>query len=86
MGVAERLDRTLLGKIRCLLSNSRLRKSFWAEALTYASHLINNLPLSGIGGKTPMKIWSDKAASNYDMLKVFDCPVYFHVNNGKLEP
>ena len=79
--MAERLDRALLRKIRCLLSNSRLRKSFWAEALTYASHLINNLPLSAIGGKTPMKI-SDKAASNYDMLRVFDSPVYFHVNDG----
>jgi len=33
-GVTERFNRTLLEKIRCLLSNSGLSKTFWAEAMT----------------------------------------------------
>jgi len=84
--VAERFNRTLLDKIRCLLSNRGLKKSFWAEAMTYASHLINRLPSSVIGGKTPMKIWSGKVATDYDMLRVFGCPPYYHVSDEKLEP
>jgi len=55
-GVAEKFNRTLLEKIWFLLSNSGLNKSFWPETITYASHLINRLPSSAIGGKTPMEI------------------------------
>jgi len=84
--VAKRFNRTLLEKIRCLLSNSRLNKSFWAEAMTYSSHLINRLPSSVIEGKTPMEMWSGKATTNYDMLSVFGCSVYYHVSDGKLKP
>ena len=85
-GMAERFNRTLLEKIRYLLSNSELNKSFWAKAMTYASHLINRLPSSMIGGKTLMEMWSCKAAIDYDMLRVLECPAYYHVSDGKLEP
>ena len=34
---------SLLEKVRRLLSNAQLDKSFWAEAIVYASHLINGL-------------------------------------------
>ena len=40
-GVAERMNRTLLENVRCMLSNAGLDKKFWAEAVSYASHLIN---------------------------------------------
>jgi len=68
-----------------MLANSGLNKSFWAEAVTYVSHLINRLPSSAIGGKTPMLIWSGKPAIDYDMLGAFGCPVYYRVSDGKLE-
>ena len=83
---AERFNRTLLEKIRCLLSNSRLNKSFWAEAMTYASHGINRLSSSIIRGKTQMEMWLGKDAIDYNMLRVFGCPAYYHVSDGKLEP
>jgi len=85
-GVTERFNRTLLEKIRCLLPNSGLNKIFWADAMMYASYLINRLSLSSIGGKTLMEMWSSKAASNYDMFRVFDCLAYYHVSDEKLEP
>ncbi|PAM64485.1 hypothetical protein CEJ63_19730, partial [Acinetobacter baumannii] len=50
-GVAERMNRTLLEKVRCMLSNAGLGKEFWAEAVTYACHLINRLPSTAIGGR-----------------------------------
>ena len=28
----------------------------------------------------------DKAASDYDMLRIFGCPAYYHVSDGMLEP
>ena len=55
-GVAERMNRTLLEKVRCMLSNAGLDKKFWAEIVSYASHLINRLPSAAIGGKTPIEM------------------------------
>ena len=42
-GVAERMNMTLLEKVRCMLSNAGLSKNFWAEALAYACYLINRI-------------------------------------------
>ncbi|KAH9752745.1 Integrase catalytic domain-containing protein [Citrus sinensis] len=85
-GVAERMNRTLLEKVRCMLSNAGLDKKFWAEAVSYTSHLVNQLPSAAIGGKTPMEMWSGKHAQDYDSLRIFGCPAYYHVKNGKLDP
>ncbi|KAH9733924.1 retrovirus-related pol polyprotein from transposon TNT 1-94-like protein [Citrus sinensis] len=82
--VAERMNRTLLEKVRCMLSNAGLDKKFWAETVSYASHLVNRLPSAVIGGKTPMEMWSGKHAQDYDSLRIFRCPAYYHVKDGKL--
>jgi len=79
------MNRTLLEKVRCFLSNAGLMKFFWADALIYASHLINRLPSSAIEGKTPMEVWSAKAAQDYDMLRIFGCPAYYHIKEDKLD-
>jgi len=34
-----------------------------------ASHLINGLSLTAIGGKTPLEIWSEKAAQEHDLCR-----------------
>ncbi|KAH9679291.1 retrovirus-related pol polyprotein from transposon TNT 1-94-like protein [Citrus sinensis] len=83
--VAERMNRTLLEKVRCMLSNVGLDKKFWAEVVSYASHLVNRLPSAAIGGKTPMEMWSGKHAQDYDSLRIFGCPTYYHVKDGKLD-
>jgi len=44
------------------------------------------IALSGIGGKTPLKVWSGKAAQDYDSLRVYGCPSYYHVRKDKLDP
>lgn len=85
-GVAERMNRTLLEKVRCMLSNAGLDKAFWAEAVSYASHLINRLPTAANEGKTPIEVWSGAPATDYDSLHVFGCPAYFHVKESKLDP
>jgi len=54
-----------------MLSNAELSKNFWAEVLAYACYLVNRLPSSGIGGKTPLEVWSEKTAPDYDSLRIF---------------
>jgi len=66
------------------LSNARLDKSFWAETIVYASHLINELSSTAIESKTPLDIWSGRAAQDYDLLRVFRSPAYFSNKDGKV--
>ena len=71
--VVKLMNLTLLEKVQCLLSSSELKMTFWAEALTYSLHLINRLMSAVIGYKTPLDIWSGRAASDYGLLRVFGC-------------
>ena len=59
-GVVERMNRTLLERTRCLLSNAGLNRSFWGEAINTACFLINRTPSTAIGLKTPIEIWIGK--------------------------
>ncbi|KAL2230687.1 UNVERIFIED_CONTAM: Retrovirus-related Pol polyprotein from transposon TNT 1-94 [Sesamum indicum] len=59
-GVAERMNRTLLEKVRCLLISSGLPKSFWGEAVLTTAHLINMSPSVPLSGKTPELMWNGK--------------------------
>ncbi|KAG7558728.1 Integrase catalytic core [Arabidopsis thaliana x Arabidopsis arenosa] len=84
-GVAERMNQTLLERARCMLSNAGLEKRFWAEAVNTTCYLINRGPHTGILCRTPTEMWSSKSA-DYSNLKIFGCTVYYHINEGKLEP
>ena len=35
----------------------------------YDSHLINELSSTAIGRKTPLEVWSEKAAQDHDLLR-----------------
>ena len=70
--MAKEVVRSLLEEVRRLLSNAGLNKSFWAEATEYANHLMNRS--TAIGGKTPLKIWSGKAAQDHGLLREFGSP------------
>ena len=50
----------------------------------YASHLINGLSSTVIGGKTPLEVWSGKTAQNHDLLWEFESPAYFSAKDGKV--
>ena len=53
--------------------------------MAYACYLINRLFSSAIGGKIPIEAWSGRVAQDYDSLRVFDCPTYYHVKEDKLD-
>jgi transposase InsO family protein len=84
-GVAERMNRTIISKARCMLSNSSLSQKFWTKAASTACHLINCSPSTAIDKKTPLEVWSS-SPYDYSQLRVFGCTAYAHVDNGKLEP
>lgn len=82
-GLVEMMNRTLLERVRCMLLNAGLPKSFWGEAVTTAAYLINRSPSSAIKFKTPMEMWNGKPA-DYSNLRVFVCKAYAHIKQDKL--
>ncbi|KAH9722896.1 Integrase catalytic domain-containing protein [Citrus sinensis] len=84
-GLAERMNRTLMERVRCMLVQTNLPKSLWAEILLTACYLVNLSPSSAIEFKTPYERWTGQPA-NYGDLKVFGCTAYMHISQGKLAP
>ena len=70
--------------VRRLLSNAGLDRSFWAEAIEYASHLMNRS--TAIEGKASLENWSGKTAQDHGLLREFGSPAYFSAKNGKVNP
>lgn len=77
-GVAERMNRTIAEKVRSMLSQAKLPKSFWGEAVRTAVDLINLSPSRPLNGEIPDEIWYGKKAS-YGHLRVFGCRAFVHV-------
>ncbi|KAH9650271.1 hypothetical protein KPL70_026312 [Citrus sinensis] len=57
-GLAEKMNRTLLEKVRCMLFNANLSKHFWVEAVTTIVYLVNRSPSSTLNFRTPQEAWS----------------------------
>ena len=77
-GVAERMNRTIVEKVRTMLSHAKLPKSFWGEALMTAVDLINLSPSAPLNGDVPNKFLTGKDVS-YNHLKVFGCRAFVHI-------
>jgi hypothetical protein len=84
-GVAKRMNRTLLERAQCMLSNAGLGRKFWVEAVNTACYLVNQSLSTAIDCKTPHEIWSRESA-DYCSLRVFGCAAFFHVTEYKLQP
>jgi len=77
-GLAERMNRTLIKRVRCMLSKAKLPKHFWGETLYTAVHVINLSPAVALNGEVLDKIWFGKNF-RYDHLQVFGYKAYVHV-------
>jgi len=58
-GTAERLNRTLMEKARALLTESKMKKEMWGEAIFTATYLLNRSPTK-ILIKTPYENWTEE--------------------------
>ena len=76
------MNRTLVERVRCLLSEAKLSNSFWAEALNTVAYVINLSLVVALDGDVPNRILFDKDVS-YDDLKVFGCKACVHVPKDK---
>ena len=67
-----------------MLFNAILSKDFCVEAVATTCYLVKCSPSSSIECKTLEEIWYDHPV-DYSNLKVFCCPAYTHVDDGKPE-
>lgn len=80
-GVAERNNRTILEKARCMLIDANLSKQFWAEAVCAAVDIINVLP-NAPNKQAPNERWNGKKC-NLKHFKVFGCKAMAWLPNCK---
>ena len=74
---------TIVDKTICMLINSKLPRCFWAEAVSTVCYLVNRSPSAAIDFKTQENVWS-RIPPKYENLRIFGCPVFIHINQGKL--
>lgn len=72
-GVAERMNRSLVEKAKCLLFDANLPKKFWAEAIGMATYIINR-SIAASHGKIPEEMFYGKRIDLSD-LKIFGSDV-----------
>ncbi|CAJ2648559.1 unnamed protein product [Trifolium pratense] len=87
-GVAERMNRTLNERARCIRIQSGLPKVFWAEAINTAAYLINRGPSVPLNYQLPEEVWSGKEVK-LSHLRIFGCVSYILIdscNRDKLDP
>ena len=77
-GQAERIDLTILDRIRCMLLDAGLSKTFWAGAAATTVYLINRYPKVSLRGKTAEGVWSGKIP-DLSHLRIFGCDTMAHV-------
>ncbi|GJU91162.1 retrovirus-related pol polyprotein from transposon TNT 1-94 [Tanacetum coccineum] len=51
------MNRTIMEKVRCMLSHANLDKDFWVEAANTATYLINRSPYRSLNGNIPERLW-----------------------------
>ena len=69
-GLNERMNRSILERVSCMLLGVGLPRSFWGEAANTIVYMINKYPLSSLDSKTPMEVWRWKSI-NSSNLRVF---------------
>ena len=62
-GVAERMNRTIVEKVRCMLRATKLPKSFWGATVLTSCYLINKSPSALLEFDVPKKAWTSKEIS-----------------------
>ena len=77
-GLAERMNRTLIERVRCLLSQAQLPRTFWGEALSTVVHVLNLTPCVPLQFDVPDRVWTGKDVS-YNHLRVFGCKAFVHI-------
>lgn len=79
--MAERVNRTIVERARCMLFEAKLPKAFWAEAVAAATYLVNRSPTKG-HKQTPEEAWSGRKP-DLSRVRVFGSKDMVHVPKQK---
>lgn len=64
-----------------MLSNARLEKDMWAEAISIACYLVNRSPSTTIDYKISEEVWTGHSV-DYSNLRVFGCHAFAYVSKN----
>ncbi|HEX4706357.1 MAG TPA: reverse transcriptase domain-containing protein, partial [Candidatus Udaeobacter sp.] len=81
-GVSERMNRTLLDKVRTMLYDSSLPPSYWYHALEYAVLLHNISPTQALPDVTPAEAWSGNKP-DVSHIRVFGSKAFVHIPDSQ---
>lgn len=79
-GLAERYNRTIVERARCMLFDAKLTRGFWGEAVLTAVKIMNSTMNSGINA-IPVEIWSEKSV-DLSIFRIFGCRAMVKVPDG----
>lgn len=77
-GLAERMNRTIVEKARCMLFDSDLSKQFWAEAVSTAAYIVNRLPCGNDMDVTPEEAWTGRKP-DVKAFRIFGSKAMVHI-------
>jgi transposase InsO family protein len=80
-GKAERLNRTIMERVRAMLVESNLDQALWAEAAQTAAYIRNRSPTAA-GDKTPYELFFG-TRPDVSGMRAFGCTAYVHVPKGQ---
>lgn len=79
-GVSERMNRTLMDKVRSMMHTGNIPMYLWGEALYTSSFLTNRSVTSALANPiTPYEMWFGKKP-DVSYIRVFGCAAYAHIN------
>lgn len=81
-GLAERANRTIVERAKCMLFDAKLPKIYWGEAVNTAVHVINRCVNYSLKNDTPEGVWTGKRL-NVNYLKIFGSNCMVHVPKEK---
>ncbi|KAE8660874.1 hypothetical protein F3Y22_tig00116946pilonHSYRG00054 [Hibiscus syriacus] len=81
-GLAQRMNRTIEERVRCVLSHAKLPKSFWGEAIMAVVDIVNLTLSVPLNGGISKEVWMGKKAS-YNHIKVFEYRAFVHIPKVK---
>lgn len=86
-GLAERINLTLMNKVRALLLGSNSPNYMWGEALIAAVYIYNRTPHSSLNKRSPYEIYYGYKPNIYT-IKTWGSLAYYHTNMArpKLSP
>lgn len=72
-GVAERFNRVIMERARCMRLQANLAISHWSDAVVHAVYLINRTPKKTLHGNIPEAMWRGRKVK-LDHLQIFGSP------------